>query len=359
MTMVQHGMLLAYAERHRDMGPASEILIEALAHSGLGNSETRPKLLWTAYQAFGADSSPKSLSNYRVAMMGAALEIFQHAADIIEDMANRSPTRRGHNSLAAHLARRHAAEGWLGDSTHFSVALAQLVADIVMLSGVQTFRHAVEDALDPEQQKYLNWLHDDGLSAATLGYLLDVLGPRLPEMPTPEAIVDQAMYVANNKTGRFIVAAPLAMGAAAAGASRKACDAMIHCGTAAGEAFHLREDQLSTTGTPTLTGKPSGSGLQEGKRTVLIGLTLQRLPDDERRSFIRALQRGEAPLAEERVQHLQKVIANSGALEALEEIIQAKVQEAIEDIDATALRPEGKVMLREAIIALSSPDQSF
>jgi len=350
-------MVLAFAERHRDKGPATDVLIDALAHTGRSGLRRRPKLLWFSYQAHGGNAHPKALSHYRLALIGASLEIFQDAANIHDDIVDRSATRRGHTSLATYLSEHHYAEGWLGDPTHFGMALALLVGDIVLLAGDRTFRYAVEDPIDPEQRAFLTRLHEECNSEAALGYFLDAAGPRFPDMPEPDVLVEQAMGVVRTKSARFRVAMPFAMGAAAAGADREACDAMIKCGLLAGEAFQLRDDQLSTTGSPTLTGKPVGGDLQEGKRTALIGLTLQRLSPADRRTFIRALQRGDAPLAEERVLFLQQVIAQSGALEVLEELIQTKVRQATEAIEATNLDPTGKALLEYATVAISSPHQ--
>ena len=42
-----------------------------------------------------------------------------------------------------------------------------------------------------------------------------------------------------------------------------------------GEAFQLRDDVLGVFGDPATTGKPAGDDLREGKRTVLVALTLR------------------------------------------------------------------------------------
>ena len=41
-----------------------------------------------------------------------------------------------------------------------------------------------------------------------------------------------------------------------------------------GQAFQMRDDVLGVFGDPAQTGKPAGDDLREGKRTVLVGLTL-------------------------------------------------------------------------------------
>jgi geranylgeranyl diphosphate synthase type I len=116
-----------------------------------------------------------------------------------------------------------------------------------------------------------------------------------------------------------------------------------------GEAFQLRDDQLGTTGDAEVMGKPTGGDLLEGKRTVLVGLTLRRLDDAGRRSFVRALQRGDAPPAAARVRHLQNVIRTSGALDELEDLIDDKVQDARLALDKVHLDDAGKEYLASII----------
>jgi geranylgeranyl diphosphate synthase type I len=120
---------------------------------------------------------------------------------------------------------------------------------------------------------------------------------------------------------------------------------MAACGLPLGIAFQLRDDQLGTTGDPAVTGKPSGGDLLEGKRTVLVGLTLRRLGPEDRSKFIRALQRGDAPLAEERVSYLQSMIIQSGALDELEDMIRQNVAASTAALERSGLDQPGRDLL--------------
>jgi geranylgeranyl diphosphate synthase type I len=42
-----------------------------------------------------------------------------------------------------------------------------------------------------------------------------------------------------------------------------------------GEAFQLRDDVLGVFGDPSVTGKPAGDDLREGKRTALVAMALE------------------------------------------------------------------------------------
>jgi geranylgeranyl diphosphate synthase type I len=344
-------MLHAYRDRHQSKGPSVGLLISALDHARSGGKKTRARLLWSSYMAHLADSPPPALSEYRLSLMAASLEMMQDAVLVHDDIVDHSDARRGQPSLYRVLQNRHREAGWLGDGEHSGMGLAMIAGDVVVLASERAFRYSVSQMEDPEQREYLESLYEWTVSEVMLGQFLDVMNPRLPEMPEPDELINQAIEVVRSKSARFNVSTPLGVGAAAAVSSRAECEAMVDCGMPLGEALQLREDQLSATGDPEITGKPAGVDLLEGRRTVLVGLTLKRLGEQERRSFVRALQRGDAPLGEERVHHLQHVIRSSGALEDLEQMINQRLGIAIEALERTNLSQAGKGLLTRAALA--------
>ena len=87
------------------------------------------------------------------------------------------------------------------------------------------------------------------------------------------------MTVLRYKSAKYSIERPLHIGAALAGAvagdrSRQ----LTRFGLPLGEAFQLRDDLLGVFGDPSVTGKPAGDDLIEGKRTVLVALALDALP---------------------------------------------------------------------------------
>jgi geranylgeranyl diphosphate synthase type I len=75
-----------------------------------------------------------------------------------------------------------------------------------------------------------------------------------------------------------------------------------------------------------VTGKPAGDDLREGKRTVLIAFTRERLDASSRRLLDELL--GDPTLTADQVSSLQATIAESGALARVEELITSYAQEA-------------------------------
>jgi len=84
--------------------------------------------------------------------------------------------------------------------------------------------------------------------------------------------------------------------------------------------FQLRDDLLGVFGDPAVTGKPAGSDLAEGKRTLLVAETLTRLGADERVAFDRAI--GSEDLDPAAVTALTMTVERSGARDAVERRIE-------------------------------------
>src|SRR5690606_21957183 len=93
-----------------------------------------------------------------------------------------------------------------------------------------------------------------------------------------------------------------------------------------GMAFQLRDDVLGVFGDESVTGKPTGDDLREGKRTVLIALARENLDPSARRVVDDLL--GDPELEDSQVAALQATISASGALDQVEDMISAYASEA-------------------------------
>ncbi len=87
-----------------------------------------------------------------------------------------------------------------------------------------------------------------------------------------------------------------------------------------GEAFQLRDDLLGVFGDPTVTGKPAGDDLREGKRTVLIAMTHERQSASQAETCKKYF--GRQDLDAQGVAVLQEIIESTGARAELESTIE-------------------------------------
>jgi geranylgeranyl diphosphate synthase, type I len=112
-----------------------------------------------------------------------------------------------------------------------------------------------------------------------------------------------------------------------------------------GEAFQLRDDVLGVYGDPSVTGKPAGDDLREGKRTVLVSRALRTATPAQRSLLLGAL--GDPGLDEDAVESLREVLVETGAVDSVERLIADLTEEAFTALDAAGLASPGAEVLAD------------
>jgi geranylgeranyl diphosphate synthase type I len=183
------------------------------------------------------------------------------------------------------------------------------------------------------------------------GQFLDVLEEAAWVRQEPASLLQRAHTVAVYKSARYSVEAPLLLGATMAGASETQLEALSGYGVPVGTAFQMRDDILGVFGDPVVTGKPAGDDLREGKRTVLVELARRQLAPGVRSMLDELL--GDPGLDAMQIATLQRTIADAGALEQLEDMIDRAVGGALEALrDADLSR--GAVLELERLAAAAA-----
>ncbi|MDR1823753.1 MAG: polyprenyl synthetase family protein [Bifidobacteriaceae bacterium] len=325
----------------------AELGVYGVGKAREGSQNIHTRLIGTSWLAHGGDASAVALSEQRMTFLAISQEMFQDFSLVHDDLLDHAMTRRGRASLQAHFEQMHKERGWLGGSGPMARSLALLIGDAILVVSDTVFSKALRGINTPQTDYILELQHLTRIEQM-MGQAMDTVYPYLPDLDDPERIVESAFETIQAKTARYMAGTPLAMGAAGAGADLAEADIMMEFGLRLGEAYQLRDDQLGVTGDPALTGKPVGQDLVDGKRTVLVGLTLRRLSVDDRRAFAKALLRGTTPPVQARVAWLQRIIRESGALDELENMITVRRAEALEILETSEVDREGKAMLRSA-----------
>ena len=311
-------------------------LVSAVAALLRGGKRLRAAFLYWGYRAGGGPDGEA------VVRAATAMELFQAAALLHDDVMDDSDTRRGLPAAHRRLATEHTEHGWTGDGDRFGVAGAILAGDLCLTWTDELF---ATSGLPTAELERARPVFDRMRTQLMGGQFLDVLeSARGWESLTTAERVERARRVIRYKSAKYTVEHPLLIGATAAGAGEADLAALSAYGLALGEAFQLRDDVLGVFGDPAQTGKPAGDDLREGKRTVLIAEAL----DTAGPAAVAAVDKllGLADLDEAGVEELRAVITASGALERVEQRITALVADAHAHLDATTgLTPEGRGML--------------
>lgn len=291
-----------------EVGPDAQDLLAVVASLLTGGKRLRAAFLYWGYRATG---QPDSEAIVRVA---TAMEFFQAAALIHDDVMDDSDTRRGMPAAHRSLAARHQREDWAGDAGRFGVAGAILAGNLCL--GWTEDLYATS-GLDAGHLSRGRPVFDRMRTQLMGGQFLDVVeSARSWEGVPARERVERAERVIRFKSAKYTVEHPLLIGATAGGASAEDLSALSRYGLDLGQAFQLRDDLLGVFGDPAATGKPAGDDLREGKRTVLVAHALAGADDAGRALVEQHL--GDATLDTATVQALREAITDSGAVDAVE-----------------------------------------
>jgi len=338
-------VLARQADVLAEVGPDTDELLDAVARLLSGGKRLRAAFLYWGYRAAGQPDSDA------IVQVATAMEFFQAAALIHDDVMDDSDTRRGmpaaHRSLAAH----HEREAWAGDAGRFGVAGAILAGNLCLNWTEELY---ATSGLDPVHLARGRVVFDRMRTQLMGGQFLDVVesARSWDGIPTAER-VERAEHVIRYKSAKYTVEHPLLIGATAGGADEEDLAALSRYGLALGQAFQLRDDLLGVFGDPATTGKPAGDDLREGKRTVLVAHALEGTDDAGRRLVGERL--GDAALGADDVAALRAVITDSGAVDAVESDITRLADAARTALKSTVgLGPEAVDVLDELIDSATS-----
>ncbi|MFB1428281.1 polyprenyl synthetase family protein [Micrococcus endophyticus] len=313
-----------HRERARAVHPLTVPLVDAVGDLAAGGKRLRAVLGWLGWRAAGGDPEDP-----RIARTGAALELFQAAALIHDDILDRSDTRRGMPSVHRRFEAEHRASGWRHDAGHFGVSAAILAGDVALGMSETAFAAALEGAGRPARARDEFERMRFGVM---VGQYLDVAAEMAPPATDPAEAEAAAEAVVEHKSARYSAVHPLALGGLLAGADDALVAAFAEVSLPFGLAFQYQDDLLGVFGDPAATGKPAGDDLREGKRTVLIARAVALLSPADAAALDADL--GDPGLSAERIAHWQRALEECGARQAVTDRVAALSARAAEAVGA-------------------------
>jgi geranylgeranyl diphosphate synthase type I len=300
----------AFLDTHEPglLGMAQELapMVDEVRAFLSGGKRLRPGFcFWGHLGAGGRDSD-------ELVRAAAALELFQAAAIIHDDVMDGSDTRRGRPSVHKRFAAMHGEQ--------FGIGAAILLGDLCLSWSEEML---VRSTLVSDSSRAV---FDTMRAELMAGQYLDLL-----EQADGTGTVESALRVARYKSAKYTIVEPLHLGGTTAGASQEVLDAYTAFGHPLGIAFQLRDDLLGVFGDPAVTGKPAGDDLREGKRTVLVAMALRQTTPAQADLVRRKL--GDPDLDAEGVADLRDVLVTTGAVDEVEKLIATSTDEALAALD--------------------------
>lgn len=291
----------------------------------------RPILLMLGYEGY------RGLINRQneILKLALALELMHSFLLIQDDIIDKSELRRGGKALHL-LTQDH-----FKNMTHTST----IGADVALVLGDVLFTNALELISDAAisrkvKEEYMN-IFFKTYEKTAWGQIMDTvysLPKKLsmdPELP---------LQISSMKTAYYTIYYPLLMGHVLSGRRNGEEEKAIEeFALPLGLAFQLRDDLLGVFARSSEIGKSSDSDIEEGKATLLVYETLERLKGEEKRRFSSAFTKQKKNARD--IAFIRKAMETSGARESVVATQRQYIHDARHALDRLRLRDRVRVRL--------------
>ncbi len=319
-------LFLASAVKKNKQSINADVYQEINEYVIRGGKRLRALALLMAYKAVGGQNEDLA------SKLSICVELLHNSTLIHDDIIDRDDRRRNAPSFHKKFQERYKQKDSQNEEKirRFGESVAILAGNILYELGLDVINHL---HINIEIKSKLVEIYASSYRKVNEGQLLDL------DFENRFDITEKEYYeMVKFKTGALFEAAVL-MGVTLAQGSAEQTDTFISFGIPAFTAFQIQDDVLGAFGTDQW-GKNIDSDLREGKRTLLVIKTIEKLKDEDRDFFISAL--GNQNATSEDLERVRQLIKSSGALDyskaiAKELISRAKQQLTIEP----SLKKEG------------------
>ncbi len=295
-----------------------------------GGKRVRPTLVVAGYLGAGGEEVSKAVK------ASIAYELLHVYLLIHDDVMDRDELRRGQPTVWKSFMD-HYVNGPV--SRHEAEALAMLAGDLAETYATEALIRA---GFDAETAVWaVKEIHE---IAERTGYG-QVLDMSLEIQPIENVREEDVMRVYLLKTAKYSVEGPLRLGAKLAGAEEDILKAYRDFAIPVGIVYQIQDDIIGVFGDEKKTGKPVGSDIREGKRTLLIVKAYENATESQRK-IIRAVLGRESATPEE-IDMVKEIIVETGSLDYSREMMERLVREGIDAIQKSKVRDDIKEFLTE------------
>jgi len=308
-----------------------EVIINAKEYTLRGGKRLRPIFLIYGYKCFSEDDIDAIID------VSISVELMQSYLLIHDDIMDEDELRRGKPTF--HIVYKDICERKFekDKSFRFGENIAILTGDLLEAYGEEVLANA------PFKGEYIRKAlikYAEIVKNVNYGQMLDIIS-EMKKTITEEEI----LMIHKLKTASYTIEGPLHIGALLGGASNTDLQVLSNYGIPLGLAFQIQDDILGLFGSEKKIGKPVGSDLREGKKTLLVLHALKRCDDKEKEFIIQIL--GKNKITKEEINRIRDIVTKTGALDYSIKLIRKYTKEAIKNIKNANFRTEAKEFLIE------------
>jgi len=270
----------------------------------------------------------------------AAMELLHSSLLVHDDIMDNDRLRRGAPTLFAQYERLARRDGRAGPKAaeSFGRSLGICAGDVGFFLAWDILSRL---PVPPRRRSALLSLAARELAYVGIAQMQDVAFGAFPHVPAPADVLDLYLY----KTARYTFSLPLAAGAILAGAGRKAVDRLAALGAHLGVVFQIRDDDIGIFGSRRLTGKPVGSDIREGKKTLLYLECLRRARGAEKTRLATLL--GKPGLTAADVRTVREAAERLGARQRMADLMGELTGEAERIVGTLDVAEKHRAILRQ------------
>ncbi|MCF7949854.1 MAG: polyprenyl synthetase family protein [Spirochaetia bacterium] len=257
-----------------------------------------------------------------VSAVGGVMELFQSAFLIHDDIMDRDEMRRGSKSVYAQYVSLAEKEEFT-NAYHTGESMGICVGDIAFFLAFEILAEVSRSTGNAQ----ISELCSRELSYVGVAQMLDVYWGQTKAPITEEEVFDLYRY----KTGRYTFSLPLLCGGHLAGARQAQLDDLERIGELLGIVFQLKDDELGLFGEEAQLGKPIGSDISEGKKTLFYVALMDRAEPQEKVRLESVF--GKKNLSFEEVEYVRGIVRKHGIREWVLDVCRRYAEEARELID--------------------------
>lgn len=258
----------------------------------------------------------------RLVAAGAAMELFQSALLVHDDIMDRDTTRRGLSSIFYQYAKMADHQG-MAESYHVGESLGICAGDVAFFLAFEILAGL---EVKPETYKKILALVSREIGYVGIAQMQDLYNGASPARVTDSEILKLYLY----KTGRYTFSLPLMIGGLLAGADEGEIDKLAELGEETGIVFQIRDDELGLFGED--IGKPVGSDIREGKKTLFYGYLQEFTEKDDRDRLNRVF--GSDDITEEDVRFVQRLTEDTGVRDTVRGLARSMADKAFGSLNS-------------------------
>lgn len=245
----------------------------------------RPMLMLLCAGAVGGDER-------KAIPAAAAVEIFHTWTLVHDDIIDRDTMRRGSPTVHTEFAARsHQTMNYTSaEAAHYGTTVAILAGDVQQGWSYNLLTELADGGVSPSVALYLiKYLSQVVETALVDGEMLDVQYSAMAVEQLSEAAILDMLAKKTAVLYQFAARAGAVIGLDDPAAQPEQVNALVRFAGDCGIAFQLQDDILGLIADEKELGKPVGSDIREGKRTVIIYHALQHASAPQRALLLQTL----------------------------------------------------------------------